>query len=94
MNIKDMFNKKNMDKIKIKSESAISSQIPKLRVEILDNNQAIIEGSKSILEYNDNCIRLSSGKLIIKFQGKLLTMKAMNSSSAIIEGKIISIEYI
>ena len=86
--------KENLKRLKIRAKSLISSTVPALRVELLDNNKAIIEGSKSILEYNDSCIRLSSGKLIIKFDGIMLSMKAMSSSSSIIEGKILSIEYI
>lgn len=66
---------------------------PGLRIELLENRQAVVEGCKGVLEYSELCIRLSSGRFIIKFSGEGLALKTFNSSSAIVEGKITNVEF-
>ena len=75
---------------------AQSSQVtflPKVRVELLSNKQAVVEGCKGILEYSDTCIRLNADRLILKFSGHSLEMKCFTDNSAIIEGFLLSVEY-
>lgn len=74
-------------------ESSQVTFLPKVRVELLSNKQAVIEGCKGILEYSDCCIRLSADRLILKFSGQNLEIKCFTDNSAIIEGFLMSIEY-
>lgn len=63
-------------------------------IELLGNREAIIEGCKGILEYDENTIRLNLGKLSVKFSGIDLCLKCMNTENVIVEGNITSIEFI
>ena len=76
---------------KLTAEAA--SAMPSLRIELLQNRQAIVEGSRGVLEYSTECIRLSSDRLIIRFTGSGLMLKTFDSSSAIVEGRIDNIEF-
>lgn len=67
--------------------------IPGLRIELLQNRQAIVEGCKGVLEYSEECIRLGSDRLIVRFKGRGLLLKTFNSSSAIVEGQIDSVDF-
>ncbi|MEG0854252.1 MAG: YabP/YqfC family sporulation protein [Angelakisella sp.] len=67
--------------------------VPQLRVELLQNRQAVVDGCKGVLEYSDSCIRLSSDRLILRFTGKGLLLRTFNSTSAIVEGQIATVEF-
>ena len=40
-----------------------------VHIEINSNREAIIDGSSGILEYNECCIKISTGKMIVAFKG-------------------------
>ena len=75
------------------AESSQVTFLPKVRVELLSNKQAVVEGCKGILEYSDCCIRLNADRLILKFSGQNLEIKCFTDNSAIIEGFLLSVEY-
>jgi sporulation protein YqfC len=64
------------------------------QLEILSNKEAIIEGCKGILEYDDTLIRISTNKMEIKFLGENLTLRCLTSENIVVEGKIFSVEFI
>lgn len=72
------------------AEAAVT--LPMLRVELLENRQAIVEGCRGVLEYSDCCIRLSANRLILRFCGSGLLLKSYSRSSAIVEGNIEKVE--
>lgn len=64
------------------------------KIEISDNNEAVIDGCSGILEYSDNIVKLSAGKMAIKFFGRGLEIKALTKDSAVVSGFIMNIEFI
>ena len=74
-------------------EQSAVAFLPGVRVELLSNRQAIIDGCRGIIEYSDTLIRLSSEKLILKFTGTDLEIKLLSQQNMIIEGTILSLEY-
>lgn len=60
---------------------------------IVRNTRAVVEGCKGILEYEDDVIRLNTASGIIRFMGKNLGMNCLNEDSAVVEGKILSVEF-
>ncbi len=62
--------------------------------EINSNREVIIEGSKGILQYDENIIRVNMGKMIVSFNGRKLSLKCLETDSLIIVGFITSIEFI
>ena len=74
-------------------EGPATAFLSQARVELLGNRQAVVDGCKGIIEYSDSCIRLSTPRLILKFTGTGLEIRALTDSSAIVEGTILSLEY-
>lgn len=62
--------------------------------EMNSNKEVIIEGSKGILQYDENIIRVNMGKMITAFYGRNLSLKCLDSDSLVIVGFITSIEFI
>lgn len=62
--------------------------------EINSNKEAIVEGCKGILQYDENVIKINMGKMITNFYGKNLSLKCLDSDSLVIIGTISSIEFI
>lgn len=64
------------------------------QIELLGNSEAVVEGCKGILEYDDAVIRIAIHKMQVKFSGTDLTIKSLNSESVIIQGVIGGIEFV
>ena len=62
--------------------------------EMNGNREIIIEGSKGVLEYDENIIRVNTGKTISQFMGRNLSIKCLSTESLIITGFVTSIEFI
>lgn len=71
-------------------ETAVGA-VPML--EIKGNREVIIDGSQGVLEYTGECIRVNTGKMLIRFTGRNLEMKCMTAESLIIEGFIAGIDF-
>ena len=84
-----------------RGEKLISAmQIPMASVinlthfEMNGNREIVVDGCKGILEYDENIIRLNTGKMITKFLGRHLNIKCLTPDSLVIEGFITSIEFL
>ena len=64
------------------------------QLELFGNREAIIDGCQGILEYDENVIRLTTGKMSIKFTGRTLQIKVLTHDSAVVSGFITNIEFI
>ena len=64
-----------------------------MRVELLSDREAVVDGCRGILEYNECCIRLCTGPLTVRFTGEGLTMRNFGSLGAVVEGKIKSVDF-
>lgn len=62
-------------------------------MELLGNREAAIEHCQNVLEYNDDVIRLNTGKLILKFTGRGLSLKCMSGDRVTVTGFFTSIEF-
>lgn len=74
-------------------EEPATAFLPPVRVELLGNRQAIVDGCRGIIEYSDTCIRLSTDRLILKFTGAEMEIKSLTDTSVIVEGNILGLEY-
>ncbi len=75
--------------IKVREEIVDSSQI-----EIIGNRHVIIQGSKGIIEYNDDLIRVSLDEKEVQFYGEKLCIHCLSQDSLEIKGSINRVEYI
>lgn len=64
-----------------------------VRIETFSNKQAIIEGCKGILEYNDDYIKINIGCGFVLLSGKELYAHSFSQETIVIKGKINTIEY-
>lgn len=64
------------------------------QLELYGNRELVIDGCKGILEYSEELIRLNLGKNLTKITGRSLQIKCMTASSVVIEGYILSLEFI
>lgn len=62
-------------------------------IEIVSNCCAMVEGCKSVLEYDDTVIKLNLGKTSVTFFGSDMTIKSLALEQAMIEGTILSMEF-
>lgn len=76
-----------------KTESPKFSLVGAPHIELLDNKEAVVEGCKCIVEYNDSSIKLNMGNKILRFTGRCLTIRTMQPEHLIICGDIISMDF-
>lgn len=62
-------------------------------IELVSNCCAMVDGCKSVLEYDDTRIKLSLGKGSVSFFGQDMTIKSLSLEQAMIEGTIVSVEF-
>ncbi len=63
------------------------------QIDLVGNEEAVIDGCKSILEYSDEKIALNLGKICVAFCGDSLTMNAFDGEQTVIKGKFLNIEF-
>ncbi len=63
-------------------------------IELTGNREAIVDGCDGIVQYDDEVIKLSTGKLVVCFYGNRLTIRTLTTDQAVIEGEIISIQFL
>lgn len=57
------------------------------------SKEAIIEGSRGVLEYKTHTVRVNCGKYILKFTGDNLCIRAPGSDEVVITGDIVAFEF-
>lgn len=63
-------------------------------IELCGNRQATIEGSKGILEYTQEAIRINTGGMVISFCGRGMNIKCLNVNALVVEGYFTSVEFL
>ena len=65
-----------------------------VRIELMGNHRAIVDGCRGIVEYSDGLVRIQTGDGMIRFTGSALSISCLTEDSSIIEGVITSLEYL
>ena len=81
---------------KITGELDAASQIVwgQPRITITGTGELLLEGHKGILEYSEEQISVNGAGTIIKIRGSGLTLGAMTRRELLIQGQIISVEFV
>ena len=74
-------------------EGPAGAFLPQVRVELLEDSQAMVDGCRGIVEYSEERVRLSAGRFILKFTGEGLRLRSLTDTGVIVEGSILSLEY-
>ena len=75
-------------------ELPVGSLSSAARIELSGNRRAVVEGCRGLVEYGDELIRLNTESGIVRFMGRGLSMSCMTEDSAVIEGLLLSVEYL
>ena len=63
------------------------------RIELSGNRQAVIEGCRGIVKYDEDCIELRTVDGTVRFTGRELCMNSLNPSCAVVSGRLVSVEF-
>ena len=73
-------------------------ELPPMRtvpcIEFSGNREVVIEGSRGVLEYSTDCIRVNTDGMVLSLSGRGLNLRCISDSSLIIEGFITNVEFI
>ena len=64
------------------------------RIEFSGNREVFVDGYKGMQEYSEEIVRVSLGKLSVKFFGRGLSIKYMSGECLIIQGFIVKMEFL
>ena len=64
------------------------------QIELSGNREALVDGCRGVLQYEDDVIRLSTGRRVVRFQGSGLMIRTMQQNQLLICGTILSVEFI
>jgi len=62
-------------------------------IELMGNREAIVDGCRGVLAYDENLVRLNAGNCIVKITGRSLNIKNLTQTQAIVEGFFLSLEF-
>ncbi|WP_405340580.1 YabP/YqfC family sporulation protein [Ruminococcus sp.] len=62
-------------------------------IELSGNRELLIEGSKGVLEYATDSVRINTGGMIVNVAGRELNLRCISDSALIIDGFIISLSF-
>ena len=84
--------RKIKEKMNLLSDTAKSNLSP-MTVDLISNKEALINGCKGIIEYDECAVRINCGHLIVSFEGSDLSIKALSVEEIIVSGEIMKIEF-
>lgn len=62
-------------------------------IEMTGNREIIIEGSRGILEYDENLVKINGGKFAITIFGRELELRNLTDDSVIVQGNVDNIGF-
>ncbi|QNK42524.1 YabP/YqfC family sporulation protein [Caproicibacter fermentans] len=63
-------------------------------MEINGNTEAVVDGCSGVLEYDSDVVRIRTGKLVVRFTGRGLTIKCLTAESLVVTGFFTGIEFL
>lgn len=63
-------------------------------MEINGNTEAVVDGCSGILEYDNDVVRIRTGKLTVRFTGRGLAIKCLTVDSLVVTGFFTGIEFL
>ncbi len=62
-------------------------------LELFDNRRVLIDGGCEITECGEDVLVLTVGKTVFRFRGRDLCLTAFDAKSAVLEGRLSSVEF-
>ena len=70
----------------------LTSNLP--LIEMTGNKEITVEGCTGVLKYENENIKINTKSMVISVSGRGLKLKYLSSSSLVIEGTVLKIEFI
>ena len=70
----------------------VLSDIP--RIELNGNSEVVIDGCYGLLSYDDDSVQLHTGCGTLQILGQNLTVSALGCGTSMVNGKILSLDFI
>ncbi len=64
------------------------------RVELCANKQAVIEGCRGILSYNETAVKLSCGALALELSGEALCLNHLSDQRVCVSGTVTALRFV
>jgi len=64
------------------------------QIELAGNREALVEGCKGVLEYDETVVKLATEGMSVKFTGRGLQIKVLTHDSAVVTGYILGVEFV
>ncbi len=77
----------------INGEYQNDSELQLPHIELCSNRLATVEGCKGIVEYDGNVVRINCGRILVKFCGDCLSIRALSTDRISVNGTIFSVEF-
>lgn len=62
-------------------------------IELSGNREAVLEGSRGVLEYTPQIVRVNAVGMVVTFRGRQLDLRCISPSALIIGGFITAVEF-
>lgn len=89
--------RRRMDDVREKWNDSLDTQPVVLsgmaQIELCGNREAVVDGCQGVLQYEDTVIRVSTGRLIVRFTGTDLCIRTMQQNQILICGTIVSVDF-
>ena len=86
-----MFKRKNTEKRR--RGGALPPMLAGACIELSSNREAVLEGSKGVLEYSPEVIRVNTAGMVVTFSGRELDLRCISDSALIIGGFITRVDF-
>lgn len=83
-----------IDRLSGALENSAEMLVGSLHVELESNRSALVDGCAGVLEYTDTSVRLNTGKFILRFTGRELSLVSMQNGQTMVTGFISGMEYL
>ena len=89
--------RRRMDDVREKWNDSLDTQpvtqAGMAQIELNGNREAVVDGCQGVLQYEETMIRLSTGRLIVRFCGTDLCIRTMQQNQILICGTIVSVDF-
>lgn len=84
---------KQRDQQKEKRRLSVIPSANESFIEVSGNHEILIEGSKGVLEYTDEKVRVNTASMLLSIGGRGLNLRCISDSALIIDGFITSLQF-
>ena len=79
---------------KLSEQTPIGQETVLPKIELRSRNEAIIEGCRSVTEYDENTVCFRCDKISVRFIGSDLNIGELDSDMSVVRGTLLSVEFL